>query len=99
MVAVVADEAQGIDIQAGFKVFCQLLLQLNLSFNIQALKAFITTEVVDATLTKAETKVEVDREDAIGDVVATQGANVERALEAINEEAEAVEVAPKDKAN
>lgn len=60
----IVEEPQGFDIQMGFKVFCQLLLQLDFDFNIQALKALITPEAVDVTITKAEGEVTASQEGA-----------------------------------
>lgn len=60
MAIATTDKAQGITIQVGFKVFRQLLLQLNLDFNIQALEALVTIEVMDAALIEAEAEVEAD---------------------------------------
>lgn len=40
-------------VQAGFQVLRQLLLQLELGFNIRALEAFITLEIIKAVAVKA----------------------------------------------
>lgn len=39
-------EAHGVRVQAGFCVLQQLLLQLELNFNIRALEALVTLELV-----------------------------------------------------
>lgn len=44
------NEAKGHGIQVGFNVFRQLLLQLDLHFNIKALKALVTPQAVDSTI-------------------------------------------------
>lgn len=41
----------------GFIVFRQLLLQLDPSFDVQALEALVTLEAVDATIAEAEGEV------------------------------------------
>lgn len=43
----VDEKAKGKGIQASFKVFCQLILQLHLDFNIKAIEALVTLVVVD----------------------------------------------------
>lgn len=74
----IVNEAQRISIQADFKVLHQLLFQHDSDFNIQALEAFVTTEVVDGALVKVKAEVEVDQGDVAGEGATTQGANAER---------------------
>lgn len=58
----IIDEVWGLSIQIGFKVFRQLLLQLNPSFDIQALEALVTLETMDATFAKAKDKMATRQE-------------------------------------
>lgn len=53
------DEARGHGVQVGFKVFHQLMLQLHLDFDIKALEALITLEVVEKAVTEVEAWVVV----------------------------------------
>lgn len=39
-------DARGKGVQVSFRIFCQLVLQLHSDFNIKALKALVTLEVV-----------------------------------------------------
>lgn len=48
-----ASEGQRIGVQARLRVLRQLLLQLELGFNIQALKAFITSELMQTAIEAA----------------------------------------------
>lgn len=94
-----ADEAQGIGIQAGFKVFGKLLLQLNLDINVQALEALITPKAMDVAIIEAEAEVAVGQERAadeevVDGEVATRGANAKEAPDVAGVEAK-VEVVPK----
>lgn len=75
-----------------------MLLQLDPDFNIQALKALVTLELVDAAIAEAEVEVAISQKGAVDKGVAdrkeaTQGANVEKAPDVVGMEAE-VEVAP-----
>lgn len=52
-----SDEASGRRVEAGFKVFHQLMLQLHLDFNMGALKALITPKVVKKAVIEVEEEV------------------------------------------
>lgn len=56
------DKTRGQGVQAGFKVFCQLMLQLYPNFNMGGLEAFITPKVVEEAVIKVEEEVVVARE-------------------------------------
>lgn len=64
-VATIADNAQGVGIQVGFKVFHQLLLQLDPNFNIKALEGFVTLKAVDAAIMEVEDEVATGHEGAV----------------------------------
>lgn len=66
---------------------------------MQALEALVTSKVVDAALAEVEVEVVANREGVASEGATPQRANTERALNIVGEEAEAMEVAPKDKAN
>lgn len=76
----VAGEAQWVEVQAGFKVLRQLLLQLEPSFNIQSLEALVTPEIVEIVVAKVKAKVAIKQK-------------VEAGKEATAEEGTAAEVA------
>lgn len=99
-----ADEARGFNIQAGFKVCCQLLLQLNPNFNTKALEALITLRVMDSAIVEVEEEVAVRREDAIDreeaedDKEVTRKVVLERAFNAGVMGVEVVEVLEEEEA-
>lgn len=49
--------------EIGLKVLRQVLLQLKPGFNIESLDAFVTIEIVDATILEAKAECKVDQED------------------------------------
>lgn len=53
----VGEEARGKRIQAGFKIFCQLMLQLYPDFNIKALEALVMPTVVDQAIDEVKEEV------------------------------------------
>lgn len=78
------------------------MLQLNPSFDIQALEALVTSEVMDIALTGAEVEAATGREGVTSEGAAIQGADVEKVPNAIDEvakDAEVAEVAPKVRVN
>lgn len=89
----VPDDAQGVGIQVGFKVFHQLLLQLDLDFKIQALEGLVALEAVDAAiLDEVATSQEGTTNDEIVGEEATQLATVEGTFSTTGEDAGAKEV-------
>lgn len=48
-----ASEAQGVGVQARFRILRQLLFQLEPSFDIRAFKAFVTAELIQNVVAKA----------------------------------------------
>lgn len=58
------DEAWGQGVQASFKVFHQLLLQFHPNFNIKALEALITLEVVRIAIAKVGEEVIATQKEA-----------------------------------
>lgn len=61
-VTATASKAQGIKVQVGFKVLRQLLLQLEPSFDMRALKVLITLVIMKATFAEAEADTAADSE-------------------------------------
>lgn len=57
--ATIANDAQDIGLQVGFKVLCQALLQIALNFNIDALDMLVIMKMVDVVVLEAEAKHEV----------------------------------------
>lgn len=53
----VGDEARGQGVEAGFKIFYQLLLQLHPDFDMKALEALVMLEVVGEVVNMVEEEV------------------------------------------
>lgn len=87
--AATMDEAQEISLQAGFKVLCQVLLQLKPGFNIKSLDALVTIEIVAAAILEAEAECKANQED-----LTSQGGGVEEVLGTTIEGTEAVKATP-----
>lgn len=77
---------RGQGVQAGFKVFCQLLVQLQSNFDMKALETLVTLEVVDAIVANVEEKVAAVWEGTRVDRVSAKAKNevVARDLEEVD---------------
>lgn len=82
------NEAKSQGILANFKVFHQLMLQLHPDFDMEALKAFVTPEVVVEAIIEVEEEV-VATHESISKVMHTSSggvsAEVETRVEVLNE--------------
>lgn len=87
------NKAQEIGLKAGFKVLCQMLLQLKLGFNVQTLDELVTTEIVDATILEAKAEHEADQRDAGEEDLVTHEDDIVRMSSAIAKETEDIEAA------
>lgn len=67
------DEVRGQGIEVGLRVFRQLMLQLNLDFDMRALEVLITPEVVDEAVDRVEEEVAVARRTTLGVVGTSWG--------------------------
>lgn len=54
--AVAVDDAYDIDLQVGFKILRQALLQIAPDFNIEALDALVTMDMINAIVLEAKAK-------------------------------------------
>lgn len=69
----VGDEVMGQGVQAGFKAFCQLMLQLHPDFDMGALKVFVTSKVIKEAITEVEAEVAAACEAVLEDVGTNSG--------------------------
>lgn len=57
MAAVAADDAQDIGLQAGFKILRWALLQITPDFDVEALDALLTMDMINIIMLEAEAKI------------------------------------------
>lgn len=86
----IINEAQALSLQASFKVLCQVLLQLEPGFDVQALGELITIEIVDVAILEVEAECEAGEGDMGNEGLIAQRGNIEGALNATAEEAKVV---------